>query len=268
MTAPAFDLSGLGEEPEDTSPVRPKGKYYGDIADDYLAPDRRTPYTRSPDSRLLPSDQPGQGYRQPVYKTANDEDFRLLQGMGPEALADLQEAMGSLGLIKATATYRRGVVDTTTRKAFQQILGYANQNGFDDWRQAIASYAQSSAVRGDGTVVGPGGAQQVEQGNVTQLTDAVTLEQQVQQSAQQRLGRKLRKSEVSRFVSIYNGIERKEAQGRFGAQDVAAEGQDMTITGAPSVGAATEEFIDNSFAQEEAGQSTLGYLDALKGLVG
>lgn len=267
MTAPAFDLSALGDEAEDTSPVRPKGKYYGDIADDYLAPDRRTPYTRSPDSRLLPSNQPGQGYREPVYKTANDEDFRLLQGMGPEALADLQEAMGTLGLIKPTATYRRGVVDTTTRKAFQQILGYANQNGFDDWRQAIASYAQSSGVRGDGTVVGPAAAP-VEQGDVTQLTDAVTLEQQVQQSAQQRLGRKLRSKEVERFVSIYNGIERKEAQGRFGAQDAAEQGQDMTITGAPSVGAATEQFIDSDFAQEEAGQAAYGYLDALKGLVG
>lgn len=270
---PAFDLSSLGgDDEDDTSEVRPKRKYYGDIGDDYLAPDRRAPYTQRPNG-LLPSPAGATyGYKKPRFETANDEDFRLLQNLGPERLAEVQEALGVVGLIKRNATYRRGVIDTTTRKAFQQILGYANQNGFDDWREAFADYARGSTVKGDGTLVGPGGpgggSEQVEQGDVVQLTDAVSLEQQVQQSAQQRLGRKLRKSEVERFVSVYNGIERKEAGSRFAAQDAAGMGADSTIMGIPGAGAASEQFIDNGFAQEEAGQSTLGYLDALKGLVG
>lgn len=109
---------------------------------------------------------------------------------------------------------------------------------------------------------------QVQQGAVTEVTPGATLEQQVQQAAQQRLNRKLKPSEVQKFIAVFQGMERGANSETVGARRAADGGADVEVTGGPSMDASALGFIDDNFATEAAGQDTYGYLQALKQLVG
>lgn len=205
----------------------------------------------------------------PRYVTGAEYRPRFL---APERIAALQQTLARSGLIGPKQTYRIGVWDETSASAYRKVLAYANQGGIDEDTALteIAFNAQSGRgqlVQGDGSLVGAGG--DVGRAGRTQtLTPAVTLEQQVQQSARARLGRKLRASEVKRFVSVYQGLERGVNAQELAAGDMNAAGQNAVLTPPPSPDVAASQFLDNGFATEEAGQNTLGYLDALKQLVG
>ncbi len=108
----------------------------------------------------------------------------------------------------------------------------------------------------------------VRPGSVSQVQDATTLEQTVQATARSRLGRKLSSSEAQRFVAVYQAMQRGANNTALGVDATIEAGGNAEFIGAPSAGAAADQFIDGEFAQEEAGQSTLGYLDALKGMMG
>jgi len=191
--------------------------------------------------------------------------------LSPERIAQLQQALIGAGLITKKQTFRVGVWDETSSKAYRNVLAYANQGGIDaDTALSELTFNAASGkgglIHGDGS--GADGGSAGRQGRVQTLTPAVTLEEQVQQSARSRLGRKLRKSEVSRFVSVYNGIEKRSNAQELSAANTADAGGDTTLTAPPSTDVAASQFLDSNNAQEEAGVHTLGFLDVIKQMVG
>lgn len=178
----------------------------------------------------------------------------------PESRARLQAAMAQAGLIGENDTYRLGVWDETSIKAYKKVLAYANQGSIGA-EQALEELLQGAQ--------GMAGDLEADPGRVTSTTSAMTLEAQVQAAAQARLGRKLRTGEVSKFVSVYQGMEGGFNSKVASMQDqAAASGQDVSIEEIPTADVAAEQYIDANFAQEEAGQSSYGYLEALRGLLG
>lgn len=109
---------------------------------------------------------------------------------------------------------------------------------------------------------------EIRQGRVSRRSNPLELEGQVQQTAQQRLGRKLRKNEVQKFLTLYQGLEGQENARAMQAADQVEAGVDVTMTDAPSPGAAADQFLESRFAQEAAGQDAYGYLGALRSLIG
>ena len=191
-----------------------------------------------------------------------DADVLAPGALSPERIAQLQEQLAKAGLYGGKkAVYRLGLWDDATQSAWAKVLSYANQSGLgqDDALSSLVAHPLPKDPATDGS----------DPGKVSKLTDAPTLEAQVQQAAQRRLGRKLRSSEVAKFVSLYQGLERKDNATYGAAQDAAAEGKDTTITPqAPGADVAAGDFIDSNNAQEAAGQDAYGYFDALKTLIG
>lgn len=203
----------------------------------------------------------------PRYVTGSEYRMRSLS---PERIAQLQQTLATAGLIGKKQVFRVGVWDETSAAAYRKVLAYANQGGIDEDTalaeiQYHADTGQGALMFGDGrSADGTTGTQ----GRVQHLTPAVTLEEQVQQSAQNRLGRKLRKNEVDKFVSIYSGIEKHTNAQEITAADDAAQGIDSTVTDPPSIDVAASQYLDHGFAQEEAGQHAYGFLDIIKRMVG
>lgn len=118
-------------------------------------------------------------------------------------------------------------------------------------------------------VAGGGAPVETEPGRITPATSSLTLEEQVQQAARAQLGRKLKSSEVSKFVSIYQGMEGTfQATASAMEDEAAASGQNASIQQIPSADVAASQYIESNFAQEAAGQDAYGYLGALRNLLG
>lgn len=259
----------VGEQEERVSGAnRERGKFYG-VGDDYAAVRPARPHSRPANPRQ--ADGIAERVTTPRYQTASDDDRRLLMNLGPEAVRQVQMALSEVGLIKPNSAYRVGVVDNTTRNAFADLLGYANQEGLD-WKTALVKYAGEGGMEGDGDAVGSGGVGggggAVEPGDVNRATNQLTIEQQMQQVARERLGRKLNAKEVSKFVSLYRGMERGYNAEMNAAEDIVEAGGDATIEEQAPVGAAADQFIDSNYANEAGGQDAYGYLGALKNLLG
>lgn len=205
------------------------------------------------------------GNAQPLQVTpryATGSEYRM-RSLSPERIAALQSTLVSAGLIGKKQTFRIGVWDEVSASAYRKVLAYANQGGIDE--DTALSELQYNGLGG---LAGPGDQTPIKQGRVQTVTPATTLEQQVQQTAQDRLGRKLRKDEVTKFVTLYGGIEKSYNANERAAADAADQGTDTTLTAPPSVDAAATQFMDSKYATEAAGQDTLGYLGALQQLVG
>lgn len=188
--------------------------------------------------------------------------------LSPESRARIQSAMAQAGLIGKNDTFRVGVWDETSAKAYKKVLAYANQGGLkaEDALQELLSAPQ---MDGEGNAVGGDAALEQDPGKVSAISSALSLEEQVQQAAQARLGRKLKRAEVAKFASIYQGME-----GAFNTKantmqdDAAVTGVDSEIEELPGADVAADQFIDSNYAQEAAGQDAYGYLGALRSLLG
>ncbi len=243
-------------------------RFYG-VEDDYVIP-------RQPGDNFGPlaPELGGYDFVTPRYETANADDRRVLLGLPPETLADLQDALREVGLIGKTG-YRKGVVDEPTRKGFEELLGFANQTGAT-WQEALAQYAAAPQVsdQPQAEVF----QQPADPGFINKLTPRLTLEAWVQQAAERRLKRRLRGKELQRFIDVYQDMETSANRASFDAELAAAltpqedgselEGTDSTIFDVPSAEVAADQFIDNRFGQEAAGQSTYDYFLALQQLIG
>lgn len=188
--------------------------------------------------------------------------------LSPETRARLQEAMRQAGLYGKSDTYRLGVWDDVSAKAYKKVLSYANQGGMraEAALQELMASPQIDAQTGE---AGLSGGLQPDPGKVTATTSALSLEERVQAAARARLGRKLRANEVSKFVSLYQDMESSFNTTASSMQDSAAvSGEDASIEEIPGADVAADQFIDSDFAQEEAGQSAYGYLGALRNLLG
>lgn len=183
--------------------------------------------------------------------------------LSPERIAQLQAQLARAGLYGSKkAIYRLGIWDDATQNAYAKVLSYANQSGLDVNGAVDSLIAHPMPTD-------PADKEPVEPGKISKLTDAPTLEAQVQAAAEKRLGRRLRSSELTKFVSLYQGLERKDNTTYAKAQDAAVEGKDTEITSTvPSADVAAEDFVVDNNGQEAASQDAYGYFDALKGLLG
>lgn len=191
--------------------------------------------------------------------------------LSPEARWKLQQRMAAAGVIGPKQVFRRGVWDETTAKAFRDVLSFANQNGveYDDaLDQLTARGGLGQQVNGAGQTVGGAAAQQVKPGHQTTLTAPLDLEAQVQSAAQARLGRKLRKNEISKFISIYHGLETKTSATMAASNDREALGQNTTVTTAPNVAPAADNFIDTNMGAEAGAHDVSTAFDTFKKLIG
>lgn len=247
----------------------PRSRYIG-VPDDYegggvfpIAPSSGSPADFRVREQLATRGQDFADERSRLPKYVEGAELLPATAYSAETRARIQNAMAAAGLIGKTETYRLGIWDEVTRRAYKDVLAYANQTGAD-WQSALNELVASPRYRGDGQPAG--GA--ANQGRVQTVSAPVSLEEQVQQSARQRLGRKLRKQEVDRFVSIYQGIERGQNSAEKAALEQASVGVDTAMTQIPGADAAADQYLDANFAQEEAGVDTLGYLGALEQMLG
>lgn len=250
----ALIAAGPGGAVETAGPGKPIG-----------IPETFVPYVKPyvPSGRVSPDQAErramGAVPRDPYY----DGSEYAPRSLSPETRARLQQAMAQAGLIGDNDTYRLGVWDETSSKAYKKVLAYANQGGLDADTALQELLAQQYDINGL-----PTGLEQ-DPGRVTATTSALTLEAQVQQAAQSRLGRRLKASEVSKFVSVFQGMEGSFNTSASAMQDEAASsGQDASIESIPSADVAADQFIDSNHAQEAAGQDAYGYLGALRDLLG
>lgn len=247
--------SGGGEEP-----VQGRAKPIG-------VPETFMPYVQQPSGPISADAAERRGpavAREPYYDGAEYGP----RSLSPETRARMQAAMAQAGLIGKRDTYRLGVWDETSVKAYKKVLAYANQGGLDA-DTALSELLQAPQYDAEGLEAGGAGALQPDPGKVTATTSALSLEEQVQQTARQRLGRKLRANEVSKFVTLFQGMEGGFNDTAASMQETAAvTGQDASIEEIPTADVAAEQFVDADYAQEAAGQDAYGYLNALRGLIG
>lgn len=188
--------------------------------------------------------------------------------LSPEARARLQRAMAQAGLIGKNSTYRLGVWDETSVKAYKKVLSYANQGGLDA-DTALQELMMAPQFDAEGLESGlGGGAAPVEPGNVSRTTNPLSIEAQMQAVARERLGRKLNTKEVAKFAALYSGMEKGYNAKMNAAEDTVAAGGDVTIEEQAPLDVAADQFIDSNYANEAGGQDAYGYLGALKNLLG
>jgi hypothetical protein len=267
-----IDAFGGGRSEPPYGGTQGKQNYIG-VPDDYVAAGNVIPTTTFSDRTGRAGTAYLPGVAAPTYVTGSEYRMRALS---PERIAALQSQLARAGLIGPKQTFRVGVWDEVSAAAYRKVLAYANQGGIDEDSalndlQFDAASNRGVLMRGDGAVAGGSGSaapKAPEPGNVTRLTSGTSLEEQIQQAARNRLGRKLRKSEVSRFVSIYHGIEKEDSAALNAADDQVQAGADVTITEAPTPDTAASQFMDHNYAQEEAGNKAFGYLQAIQNLVG
>ena len=236
----------------------PTTPQYLGVPEGYRSPRVRPPgATRYENPDLLLGDAAGyRGSTAPLY---TESDIFAPTGLSAERVAQLQRMMDAAGVFRG-ATYRLGVWDATSQRAYQTVLEYANVAGIDV-NEALDELVASPQKTATPETPDPG--------SIDKVSAPMTLEAQVQQAAQQRLGRKLRKSEVSKFVALYQGLERKDNAAFRSAQDTAKTGKDVELVQqAPGADVAAEDFVGEQFGQEAAAQDAYGYFDALKNLLG
>jgi hypothetical protein len=204
----------------------------------------------------------GGGDRTKTLDEANDDFYR----MTPAQLRDFQDRILAAGIVDA-GSIRMGDYDDTTFKVWANINSRAASFYRVDQKRTpsevldMITTANQAAGFGDAAV-------EVEPGAVTQITPGETLAQQVQQAARARLGRRLRDSEVQRFVSLYQELERNANSKVVDARRHAQDGVSSEVVAGPSMDAAAADYVDDNFATEAAGQDTFGYYEALRQLVG
>lgn len=184
--------------------------------------------------------------------------------MSEQDVAVLQRRLVGAGILDADKV-RYGDYDDDTYSAFAAINERAARF------TAVGKKLTPNDVLGmiERSFIASGGSvEPVAPGEVTATTDALSLEERVQEVARRDLGRKLRPSEIDKFATLYQGIERTFNATAASMQDTAAAtGQDASIERIPSADVAAEQFVQANYAQEAAGQDAYGYLAVLRDML-
>lgn len=181
-------------------------------------------------------------------------------------LTKLQRRLVAAGILDPKRT-RFGDYDDDTYSAYAAInerTARFNAVGKKFTPNDVLGMIEKSAIASG---IGQGAAEQVEPGRVSETTNRLTLEQQVQAAARQNLGRKLKASEVSKFVTLFQGVEASRNARLASAEDAVQAGADVTVESPVGPDAAAERYVETNFAQEAAGQDAYGYLGALRDLL-
>lgn len=192
---------------------------------------------------------------------ANDDFYRL----NDQELAAFQDRILSAGIVdEGSIVY--GDYDDTTLKVWANINERAAR--FYKVGQKRTPSEVLDMIEAANRAAGMTPDTDVDPGAVTSVTPGDTLEQQVQQAASQRLRRKLKPSEVQKFIAVYQGMERSANSQQVAASRAARDGVSSEVTSGPSMDASALGYVDNTFATEAAGQDVSSYFETLKQMVG
>jgi hypothetical protein len=225
-------------------------------------PDQRRPVITQSDPKWKPS-KPRNPVPQDDVKRLSEANAAFYE-MEETQVVDLQRRLVAAGILDPDRV-RYGDYDDDTYSAFAAInerTAKFNAVGKKLTPNDVLSMIQHSFVTSGGSV------EPVEPGDVSATTDALTLEERVQSAARQNLGRKLRPSEVSKFVALYQGVETSFNAKATAAQKAAQAGADVMLERAPSADVAAQRYLESGFAQEAGGLAAYGYLEVLRGMLG
>lgn len=183
---------------------------------------QRAPWAGVP----VPSNEPGVPfYVQPRYYEGDETD--MFVGLSPEAVAVLQSKMVSAGLL--TGKYNVGTWTQDSAKAFQQVLGYANQRGVS-WQDALDEYeASGQAFAAAHPAKGPV--------FTARLSNPDDVKEVLRQASYNLLGGKfIDPAQEDAFVGSFNQMELNSQRAAFDAQT----GGGGTVVDAPSAATAAE----------------------------
>jgi hypothetical protein len=172
--------------------------------------------TVSEEGRFYPSSglgAGGDGY--------TEEDVaKLLRGMPPERIAQIQRTMQAAGLM-AKGYRPGGFVDSDTRSAFKEVLLMSNGRGstYIATLGALASGAESAEEMRKASARRLAEMSFQTRLNTFEASDPAGVRQTAEQAFRQALGRKPRQDEMERFVSGFLGRERGAQQAVFDVQD-------------------------------------------------
>lgn len=192
---------------------------------------------------------------------ANDDFYRL----NDQELAAFQDRILSAGIVDEDSIVY-GDYDDTTLKVWANINERAAR--FYKVGQKRTPSEVLDMIEAANRAAGMTPDTDVDPGAVTSVTPGDTLEQQVQQAASQRLRRKLKPSEVQKFIAVYQGMERSANSQQVAASRAAQDGVSSEVTSGPSMDASALGYVDNTFATEAAGQDVSSYFETLKQMVG
>jgi hypothetical protein len=188
----------------------------------------------------------------PIYQSWNHTD-----------IDNLQRRMVAVGLL-ANTDYRAGVWDAPSQKAFEEVLGMANNMG-SPWQDAMAQFETGTPMMWDSRTnsyvrAGPG-TSRTNSRVTTQFTNPDDLATTANGVAQAKLGRSFTPDELQRFIRAYHDQE----AGASAAQADAAGGG--SYTQAPSADVAAATFAQQTDPTAYAAQKFLPYVQKMNDML-
>jgi hypothetical protein len=180
------------------------------------------------------------------YKFREGDEFTIAR-MPSEQRAKYQKLMEQAGLL-APGSYRLGDVDNVTLEAWAMVLGYANQNDWVSWDEALMHLIQG-AEEGGFDPTGEGERPPL----VTRLSNPDELKALADDVARNSVyGRELTEDEKARFVQSYQQMEADSQAQVYGMDETGG-----TFTGIASPEVAIESRLraerpDEAFAHDWA----------------
>jgi hypothetical protein len=178
-----------------------------------------------------------EGGRMPIYFAGDDEkiiNFSL------EDIASIQRAMNSVGLL--SDNYSPGVVDSSTRAAYANLLEQANYYGEDE-DAALLRLASAGAGRRGG---------QLTQYRVSNEKDVKAI---ISRVAKQTIGRNIGEEDLTRMAQAYKELEKQTGLAAANRTEVMA---------APSPEVFAQEQIEEMLPEETNARKFGSYLEAIK----
>lgn len=221
-------IAGLFGTPPDEAVEPDQSPFLGVPADYSVTRDEQVSYGMFAKRPWIPDSFTRQRSVTPLYRKGDEV---APASYGPERIAMLQQLLVNAGLIEKGKKYRIGVWDTTSKKAYQSVLEYANAAGVG-WQEAL------ELMRGEGDVVeGP-----ERQPLTVQLSNPDDLKKIAKGVGVKVLGRRLNDDELAKFVAAYQAEERRAQQEAY---DLAPTGGTVTAPADPSVMAEQQARKDN-----------------------
>lgn len=159
-------------------------------------------------------------------------------GWDPERIANLQRDLVAVGLIPKSASIRVGFWDANSQKAFEQLLGYANQTG-TTWQSALSNYGQMTEAEGAGQ---PRAPLQVRTSNPDELRTVF------RKAVIDTLGQGWDQTKIDSMVSAYQAAE---TGAQTTAYNQAETGGTVSQVASPDVFAATQARAENPLLAQE-----------------
>lgn len=193
------------------------------------------------------------------------DDARIFGGMSPEDTFLLTDELRKLGILDASKKSTTGTfMDEEVRGGLKTLLSIANMRG-TTWREtvdqlhqeAIATGVYDQAAKSTAPKRAPLTVRLTNPSDLSLMADAV---------AKQTIGRKLRQSELAKFVSSYQGMEATAQRQAYELDN--PDGSGGSSVAAPSVEAAATDMVRQQAPDEAYTMDVTNTLDSFFKMLG